>query len=141
MQPGMVIFSQAPWIGIDHLLKLRQPVLNFDNFIDLFLVCSNHKARAAMAQNIDHFFGNRIFIQRYRNRTNRLGRGHRPIHARAVVADNCDKIAFFNTQLQQAKRQSLNLFLHLGPRPCLPDAQFFFAVRWRVGQCRRIASQ
>ena len=66
-QSGVIVFAQATWVKVDHLLKVRQPVLYFDDLVDLLLIANNRKTRTTMAHDIRHFFGVSVLIQRHRH--------------------------------------------------------------------------
>ena len=141
VQRMVVILTQAAWIDINHMFELMQPILNFDNFVDLLLVLTDHKARTTMLHDISHLFSRGILIQRNGNGTHRLSRNHRPVKMRTVSANDCNKVALIHAEINKPKRQRLDFLLGFGPSPALPDAKFFFSVSRLIGKLPSVTLQ
>ena len=76
---GVVVFAQTTCIQIDHLFKIWQVRLNFQNLINLFLIARDNIARATVTENISHLFRNRILVQRNGNTACHFDTHHRNI--------------------------------------------------------------
>jgi len=55
-----------------------------------------------------------------------LRRYHGPIQLRAIVADDCQTVAFFKPVCRKATSQGADFFFTFGPGPGLPDTEIFF---------------
>ena len=75
----VVVFAQTAWIQINHLFEIWQVRLNFQNFINLFLIARDNITRTTVAQHISHLFGNRILVQRNGNAACHFDTHHRNI--------------------------------------------------------------
>jgi len=137
----MVIFAHPPPIDIHNRADIWGAILNFENLVDLLLIASNHKARAAMIEHIGHLIGHGILIERHRNRTAHLNSNHRPIERRAVAPNDRDLVTFFEAKVQQTTGRRINLGFCLGPAPSLPNAKFFLAISELAPMSRRVARQ
>ena len=79
VQSGVVVFTQSARIKIDDAFELGQLVLNIKHLVDLFLITGHDKPRAAVIQDIGHFFGVGVLVQGHRHSANHLGGHHRPV--------------------------------------------------------------
>ena len=141
VQFRMIVFPQTPRIEIDHLLECRQPVLHFDDLVDLFLIPGDHEPRAAMIKDISHLFSHRVLIKRDGDGPTHVSGDHRPIKVGAVAPDDCHVIARRKAQVQQTQRQRFDLIQRLAPRPALPDPEFLFAIGGRIRIDLRVPAQ
>ena len=131
----VVVFAQTAWIQINHLFEIWQVRLNFQNFINLFLIARDNITRTTVAQHISHLFGNRILVQRNGNAACHFDTYHRNIQAGTISTYDRNKIPLFDPKVDQAKRKRLCLGCGVCPRPSLPNSKFFFTIcgrRWIV---------
>ena len=123
MQLFVVVVAQAALLVVDHLLELRQPLLDRKNLVDLFLVLDRRVARLGMGQHEGEFLGHRIRIDRHRDGPQHLRGHHRPIEFRPVGADDGDGFAAFKAEPVEADGIGAHDFERLSPSPGLPDAE------------------
>ena len=138
---GMVVFAQATRIEVDHPLKVGQLTLHFDDLVDLLLIAHDGKTCATVAHDIGHLFGIGVLVQRHRHGPGHLCGHHCPIESWPVAANNGDKIALVQTQLQEPECQRLNLVAGLRPGPALPDPVFLLPIGGGVCEFTCVAVQ
>ena len=61
------IIAHAARVVVNDVLEQRAARQNFQQLVDLFLVFDDRKARSCVVENVNHFVGDRVLIQRYRN--------------------------------------------------------------------------
>src|SRR5262249_52482878 len=96
---------------------------------DLFLVLNDGELRLAMLEHVGHLIGYRVLVDRHWNCPEALHGREGGIEARAVVADDGDRIAARERQLAQPDGEHAHLIGGLYPRPGLPEAQVLGADR------------
>jgi hypothetical protein len=124
----VIVIAQAPRIAIDDLAQLRQVFLDAQDLVDLLLVLDNREADAGMVEYVLHLLGDRVLVQRHRDRPGHLCRDHRPVKARPVGADDRDRLARLQAQLHQPQGQRAGFLGDFSPGPALPDAVFLLAA-------------
>ena len=126
-QPAVVVVLEAARLVVNDLLKLWHAIGYGDDFIDLLLILDHPERHFGMRQNVGHFVGDRVGIDRHRHGAERLAGAHRPIEPRAIAADNRELVPAFEPKLGKADREGADLLKHLRPRPRLPDAEILVA--------------
>ncbi len=128
VQAGVVVIAQPAGFVINHAFELRQPLRDGQDLVDLLLVFHHRKADVGVRQHVGDFVGDRVGIDRHRNRAKRLRGHHRPIEPRPVRADHRDVIAALNAEAGEPGRQVAHLRQYLLPGPNLPDAEILVPV-------------
>ena len=119
----MSAVAQAPLLVVDHQFQLRQAVLHRLDLVDLLLVFDGGQPRLGMSQHKGQFFGDRVGVDRHRDRAEHLRRHHRPVELRPVGADDGDGLAALEAELVQADRIGAHDLQRLAPGPALPDTE------------------
>ena len=89
----MIVVAQAALLVVDHQLELGQALHDRQDLVDLLLILDRGEAHLGVGQHVGEFVGDRVGIDRHRNRAEHLGRHHRPIELRPVGADDGDGLA------------------------------------------------
>ena len=91
--PAGRIVGKAARLVIDHVGQSGNFPGARPYLVDLLLVLHHGEAHAGMVEHIGHLFGDRVGIDRHRNRAERLRCRKCPVETRAVGADDGDAVA------------------------------------------------
>src|SRR5215211_5869624 len=94
-----------------------------------------------MVENISHFLGNGVRIDRYRHRAERLCGAHCPVETRSVRSNDGKLVIPLDPKLRESKREGAHLIEHLPPGPDLPDAQILVPISRSIRMDLGIADQ
>ena len=125
----MVVVLQSARLVVNDPAKLRQPVGDGDDLVDLLLVFDDGKHHLGVRQHVGHLVGHGVGIDRHRNGAERLTGADRPIEPRAITADDGELVAALETEFGEPDREGANFLQNLLPRPSLPDAEVLLAHR------------
>ena len=98
---ALVIIAQAAIIVINNVAQLRALLADFQDLIGLLLILNHGDANRSISEHINHFGCHRILIHRNRNGTQALGCNHARVKPRAIIADECDVVAAFESTRSQ----------------------------------------
>ncbi len=127
VQEGLRVVAQAARVVEDDVLEIRAARRDLQQLVDLLLVLDDGEVDVGVVQHVDHFLGHRVLVERHRNAAERLHRGHRPVQARAVVADDREVHPALEAQRREAAGQRAHFLRDLRPGPRLPDAEVLLA--------------
>ena len=105
--------------------------VGLQHLVDLLLVLDDRERDLGIVQHEHEFGGRRVLVHRHRHAAQRLRRGHRPVQARPVVADDREMHAAPEALRGQPAGERAHFRRDLAPGPGLPDAEILFA-RGRV---------
>ena len=133
--------AQASRLVVPDVLQLRALGQDLEQLVGLFLVLDDGERDLRVLEDVDHLLGDRVFVERHRDRPERLRRDDRPVEARSVGADDGDVRAAREARLCEAAREPLDLVAHLAPRPRLPDAEVLLADGGTLAAHARVLEQ
>ena len=119
--------AKTPRVVVDEHLEPGAPFLHGEDLVDLLLILEDREPHLGVLDHVLHLIGNGVLIERNRHAAQRLRREHRPIEARAVVANDGDLVAAFKAETGQTARERPHFFGDFPPDPRLPDAVILFA--------------
>ena len=128
-QRAVGVVAQAARIVIDNVLQRRALAPDLQHLVDLLLILDDGHGHAGILQDIDHFLRDGILIERDRHGAQRLGRHHRHVEPRTVLADHRHVVPAPDTELRQAMRHPAHRFMDLAPGERLPYPEMFLANR------------
>ena len=140
-QAAVVVVLQSARLVVDDAGKLRQPLGDRDDLVDLLLVLDDGEHHLGMRQHVGHLVGDGVGIDRHRHGAERLAGADRPIESRPVAADDGELVAALEADFGQADREGANLLEHLLPGPGLPDAEILVAHGRPAADGRGIVNQ
>ena len=94
---ALLIIAQAPIIVINNVAQLRALLADFQDLIGLLLILNHGDAYRGVSEYINHFGCHRVLIHGDRNRTQTLSCNHARVKPRAVIANECDVVAAFES--------------------------------------------
>ena len=125
-------------ILVEDASEMRQAILDADQLVDLFLILGHGEARLRVIEDEQHLLGDRVLVDRHRHGAEALGRQHRPVELRPVVADDGDLVAALHAECCEATGNRPHSGRRLGPAMGLPDAEFLLAHRRPVAVQPRV---
>ena len=129
VQERLRVVAQAARVVVDDVLELRAAVPDLQHLVDLLLVLDDRELDLGVVQHVDHLLGHRVLVERHRHAAERLRRGHRPVQARAVVADDREVHPALEAERGEPAGERAHLLGDLRPGPGLPDAEVLLARR------------
>ncbi len=129
VQEIVFVVAQSAWIVKNHLLDLGAAIAYLEHLVDLFLVLDQRNPDVGIVEHVGHFIGDRVLVERYRHRAKGLCRGHTPVEARAIIADDGQLVAALQPEARQSAGERADFGRGLGPGPGLPDTEIFFTDR------------
>ena len=134
VQEILRVVAQPARVVEDDVREIAAAVPDLEQLVDLLLVLDDGEVHVGVVQHVDHFLGHGVLVQRHRHAAQRLRRGHRPVQARAVVADDGEIHAALEALRRQPAGQRAHLVGDLRPGPGLPDAEVLLARGRVVGR-------
>ena len=117
-----LVVAQPAWIIVVDVLECGHLRLRFEHLVDLLLVLDDGVRDLRVVEHVDEFRRGSILVHRDRDAAEGLRRGHRPIKARPVVADDGEMHASPETLRGEAAGERAHFCGDLRPGPGLPDA-------------------
>ncbi len=99
VQAGLVVVTQTARVVVNDVSEFGTLIHDLQQFIDLLLVFDDGNVNAGILQHESHFLSHGILVHRHGNPAEHLGGAHRPVQARAVVADDGDSVSALEAQL------------------------------------------
>ena len=106
------------------------------DLVDLLLVLDDGELHLGVLEHVGHLVGHRVLIDGDGNAAEALHGGKGRVEARAVVADDGDRVAALEPELAQADGEGADLVAQLRPGPGLPDAEVLVRA-WPGGRHAR----
>ena len=141
VQEVLRVVAQPARVVEDDVLELRAAVPDLQHLVDLLLVLDDGEVDVGVVQHVDHLLGHRVLVERHRDAAQRLRRGHRPVQARAVVADDREVHPALEAERGQPAGERAHLLGDLRPGPGLPDAEVLLARGRVVAAHLRVVQQ
>jgi hypothetical protein len=129
VQPGLGVMAHAARIVVEDVREVGHCSLISSSLSTCSWSSTMAKRIAPSCRTKSHFRGHRILVHRHRHAAQHLRRAHRPVQARAVVADDGQVVAALEAEFGQAAGHGAHFLGHLAPGPGLPDAEIFLARR------------
>lgn len=138
---AVIVVAQAARLVIEHVPEMGQSLGDGEDLVDLLLVLHHGEDGLGMVEDIGHLLGDAVGIDRHGDGAEPLCRAHRPVQARAVIADDGDLLAAFQAKILQAFGKAADMLGDLGPVPGLPDAEVLVTIGDAPGALAGIAQQ
>ncbi len=135
------VMPQSARVVIPDVLELGALRHDLEQLVGLLLVLDDRVGDLRVLEDVDHFLGDGVLVERDGSRAERLRRGERPVEARPVRPDDRDVLAALEARLGEAACEPVHLVAHLAPGPALPDAQVLLANRGQRAAHLRMAQQ
>ena len=119
---GLGVISQPTRVIKNEMRELRALRTDFQELVDLLLILNHRETHLCILQHVHHFLRDGVLIQRHGNPAQTFCCHHRPVEARAIVADHGQRIATFEAERRKATGEGTHFFLYFGPGIGLPDA-------------------
>jgi hypothetical protein len=126
-QEGLLVMPQPTRIVVQNLFEPGGSLAALDQLVHLFLIFGNGEPDAGVLQHILQFLRHGILVHGHRNPAQALRRGHGPIEARTVVADDGKAVAA--AEWSSAKPQASAPPPTPGSSSRSPGCRVFFAYR------------
>jgi hypothetical protein len=139
-QLGLRVMAHAARIVEVDVLELRALRHDLEELVGLLLVLHERVLDVRVVEDVDHLLRDGVLVDRHRDATEGLGRGHGPVQARAVLADDMTHPALEPLRGEPAGERA-HLALDLAPGPGLPDAEVFLANRRPVRTDLRVMQE
>ena len=138
---ALVVAQPARVVVVD-VLQRRHLRRRFQHLVDLLLILDDRVRDLGVVQHVDEFAGGRILVHGDGNAAQRLRRGHGPVQARPVVADDREVHPAAESLRREPAGEGSHLRRHLAPGPRLPDAEVLLADgRVRAADLRMMREQ
>src|SRR6516162_7567448 len=128
-QARIVVFPQAPRIGIDDVLEVRCAVGERQELVDLLLVLGEDELSLAIIEQIGGFLVEHVAIEAEAHRADRMACDFGRDPLRPVVADDADDVAAAKAELDEAEREVAHPALVVVPGERPPQPKILFAQR------------
>jgi hypothetical protein len=133
-----LVIAHAARIVVIDVLERGDLRLRFEHLVDLLLILDDRVGDLGVLEHVDEFRRGGVLIHRHRDAAERLGRGHRPVQSRSVVADDREMHAAPESLRGEAAGERADLGGDLRPGPGLPYAEILFAGRGTIAALCRV---